>query len=272
MDIKDYIQSGIIESHVLGLANEQESAELLKYCNQYPEVKKAVEDFEVSLEKEAFENAVAPFAGIKSNLLKQLADEFAEERDNKQAPVIPISSEEQIITTSYKFWKFLAAATILLFVASAGLNIYYYNNYQSVNNNYQALLVEKNSLQANNDIFKTRTNELDESMRLMSDTAMKVVKMMSVKNTNDMATIYWDTKTKDVYLLQNSLPQTPEDKQYQLWAIVDGKPVDAGMIDHCTGLCKLKNIPSAQAFAVTLEKRGGSPTPTMTAMYVMGKV
>jgi anti-sigma-K factor RskA len=37
-------------------------------------------------------------------------------------------------------------------------------------------------------------------------------------------------------------------------------------------LIPMKNIPKAEAFAITLEKAGGSPTPTLTAMYVMGKV
>jgi len=74
------------------------------------------------------------------------------------------------------------------------------------------------------------------------------------------------------HLLANKLPQAPSGKQYQLWALVDGKPVDAGMIGDCNGLCRLKNIPRAQAFAITLEREGGSPTPTMDQMYVLGKV
>jgi len=56
--------------------------------------------------------------------------------------------------------------------------------------------------------------------------------------------------------------------------MVDGKPVDAGMIDmnEAAPFMKLKNIPRAEAFAITLEKKGGSPVPTMDALYVMGKV
>jgi anti-sigma-K factor RskA len=38
------------------------------------------------------------------------------------------------------------------------------------------------------------------------------------------------------------------------------------------GLVKMKNIPRAQAFAITLEKKGGSVTPTMEKLYVLGKV
>jgi anti-sigma-K factor RskA len=34
----------------------------------------------------------------------------------------------------------------------------------------------------------------------------------------------------------------------------------------------MKNIPRAQAFAITLEKKGGNPTPTMEQMFVMGSI
>ena len=34
----------------------------------------------------------------------------------------------------------------------------------------------------------------------------------------------------------------------------------------------MKNIPKPSLFAITLEKKGGSATPTMDQMYVAGKV
>jgi anti-sigma-K factor RskA len=269
VDIKAYIESGIIESYVLGLSSVEETAEVELLCNQYTEIKEAVDGFAESLERAAFENAVTPPAEIKEKLMLALEDEFD---DKKSAIIVPISSNDNYASTSIKRWQFIAAAAILLFIVSAGMNYYYYTNYTATNDKYQALLLENNSLQASNGIFQTKELELKQSMMMMSDTLMKVVKMKGLKSPEDFATIYWDTKTKDVYLLQNSLPQTADDKQYQLWAIVNGKPVDAGVIDNCTGLCKMKNIPAAQAFAITLEKKGGSPTPTTSAMYVLGGV
>jgi anti-sigma-K factor RskA len=53
---------------------------------------------------------------------------------------------------------------------------------------------------------------------------------------------------------------------------VNGKPEDAGLMSNCDGVCKMKNIPKAEAFAITLEKKGGSPTPNLASMFVMGKV
>jgi anti-sigma-K factor RskA len=41
---------------------------------------------------------------------------------------------------------------------------------------------------------------------------------------------------------------------------------------EATGMMKMKNMPKAEAFAITLEKRGGSPEPSMDKLYVMGKV
>jgi anti-sigma-K factor RskA len=112
---------------------------------------------------------------------------------------------------------------------------------------------------------------------MMKDPSMAIVKMSAVATSpahTSMATVYWNTESKDVYLLVNKLPKPVSDKQYQLWAIVDGKPVDAGTFEMPEGVSfvKLKTIPKADAFAITLEKKGGSATPDMEAMYVMGKV
>ena len=88
-----------------------------------------------------------------------------------------------------------------------------------------------------------------------------------------LAQVIWDTNTKIVYVADVSLPNVPSDKQYQLWAIVDGKPVDAGMLTDTKNLAqKMKVFEKAEMFAITLEQKGGSPVPTMEAMYVAGKV
>lgn len=72
------------------------------------------------------------------------------------------------------------------------------------------------------------------------------------------------------------LPLNDEAHQYQLWALVNGKPVDLGVFDVKADaehiLVKMKEIGGAQAFAVTLEKRGGVASPTMEQMIAMGGV
>ena len=259
MDIKAYIESGVIESYVLGMADAQEAAELEQLSRQYPEIRKAIDEFELNLEKQSLATAVMPSPKVKQQLLATL--DFEEEATGR--------------VVAFAWTRYVAAASIILLVASAALNIYFYKQFKSTSTAYQALLVEKTSLIAQNQNIQTKALDLYNSMQLMSDPTFVKVSMSGTSlpgKDGNLATVFWDTKSKDVYLLPNKLSEAPTGKQYQLWAIVDGKPVDAGVMDVCAGLCKMKNIPAASAFAITLENKGGSPTPTMEQMFVVGKV
>jgi anti-sigma-K factor RskA len=263
VDIQAYISSGAIESYVLGLASAEEAAELEQLRREHPEVRAAIEAFETSLEQTALRGATAPPVYVKQELFTQLAGEFATER--KAGTVVSMQRRS--------FARYVAAAAIILLVASASLNLYFYNRFQSANTAYQALLTEKTSLMAENQATQAKALDLFESMQMMSDPGMTKISLASTRpNESNLATIFWNTKTRDVYLMPNKMPQAASGKQFQLWAIVDNKPVDAGVIDACTGLCKMKNIPRASAFAITLEKKGGSATPSLDQMYVLGKV
>ena len=86
--------------------------------------------------------------------------------------------------------------------------------------------------------------------------------------------VYWNKTEKQVTLEVESLPALPVGKQYQLWALVGGKPVDAGVFDTERQSLQrtARAIGAADAFAVTIEKIGGSPTPTLSTLLAMGKV
>jgi anti-sigma-K factor RskA len=257
VDIKAYIESGVIESYVLGMADDQEAAELVQLSRQYPEIREAIDAFELALEKQAIANAIPPSADVKKQLLETL----------------DFSSKEKTKIVSFSPLRYVAAASIILLTASAALNVYFYSQFRSASTAYQALLVEKNSLFAENQASQTKVLDLYSSMQMMSDPTVQKVSMPGIPGKEgNLATVFWDSKSKDVYLLANKLPEAAPGKQFQLWAIVDGKPVDAGVIGVCAGLCKMKNIPNASMFAITLEKKGGSPTPTLDQMYVAGKV
>lgn len=283
MNIDNYISSGAIESYVLGLATAQEAAEVQQLSLQYPEIKQAITNFEASLEATAFANAVTPAASSKEKLLFALQDEFL----TPIVSIVPISTHSNKIEAvteapvkafatvrKINIWQFIAAASVILLVISGSLNIFYYSEYNKANEKVVALLNEKNTLTADNNTMQVKYADIAASLQALSDTNIIKVPMKGApgKETN-LATVYWDSKTKDVYLYANNLPKAPSDKQYQLWALVDGKPVDAGTLNaDCNGVCKLKNIVKAGAFAITLEKKGGSPTPDLTQLQVIGNV
>ena len=275
MNIDNYISSGAIESYVLGIADAQEAAEVQQLSLEYPEIKQAVADFEASLEVATFANAVPPAASVKERLLFALQDEFAEPIVTAEsAKVINLGSSEIGSNNLNNSFKYLAAASVVLLIASAALNIIFYSKYTKANEQVVALLNDKNSLTADNKSMQVKYLDLTTNLQLLSDTNVIKVSMKGIAGKeSNLATVYWNNKTKEVYLLANKLPEVPSDKQYQLWALVDGKPVDAGMLSvDCNGVCKVKNVLNAQAFAITLEKKGGSPTPDLTQLQVLGNV
>ncbi|QEC67748.1 anti-sigma factor [Panacibacter ginsenosidivorans] len=276
MDTKAYIESGVIESYVLGLASADEAAELELLCMQHADIKNAVDEFAALIEANAFNNAVTPPPTVKDKVMLALSEEFEKEK-NKIVPVIPLhtgNTDAETVTVAPKpTWRYLAAASIILLVVSTALNFYFYSNYKTSNEKYVALLEERNSLQAKNDVNLTRLNDYEESMHIIQNPDVQKIDLPGIKgHENTFAAVYWDSKTKDVYLLPAKMDALPSDKQYQLWAIVDGKPVSAGLVEDCNGLCKMSNVPKASMFAITVEPKGGSQSPHLDAMVVAGAV
>ncbi len=270
MDTREYIESGIIEQYVLGLTSVDETADVEAMASKHNEIKQAILDFEMIVEQQAKENVIHAPSFVKTNIENVLFAEFA------STPVKQLSQYkgDGAVVRSLSSLKYIAAAAIILLLFSTGLNFYFYSAFKDSSNKYEALINERNTLQVNNASYKTQLNELTQSLNVIEDSNMVNITMKGVKGReNNIATVFWNSQTKDVYLISNKMFKAPEGRQYQLWAIVDGKPVDAGMVAYdCNGVCRMsKKIDHAQAFAITLEKEGGSVVPTMDQMYVFGK-
>jgi anti-sigma-K factor RskA len=269
MNVQDYILSGIIESYVLGLSSPKESAEFERMCADHSEVLAARNAFEIQLEEGLRQRKLEPPRELKSRIFSEIG---MEKSPTTKAPLAKLALVPRI-----GFARYVAAASLLLLAGSVLLNFYLIAQYKKTIAKNEELIAEQTQVASNNKVMQTKLLNYENAINLMQNPLMTIIKMPSVPKSpapSSMATVYWDTQSKDVYLLVNQLPKPVANKQYQLWAIVDGKPVDAGVFDTEEGVSfvKLKTIPKAQAFAITLEKKGGSATPDMEAMYVMGKV
>ncbi len=72
-----------------------------------------------------------------------------------------------------------------------------------------------------------------------------------------------------------SLPSPATDLTYQLWALIDGQPVDRRIFEltpNASNLIEVPYIESAGAYAITLETAGGNPTSNLDQLYVIGNV
>jgi anti-sigma-K factor RskA len=270
VNVQEYILSGIVESYVLGIASPEDSAEFERMCAAHSEVRAARDAFELDLEETLLTQRLDPPRELKSRIFSKIGMEKNEQTSQVRAA-------QPTLVPRIGFARYVAAASLILLAGSVLLNLYLLNQYKKSIAQYKELVATETNMATANQVLQTKLESYEIVLGVMKNPLMAIIKMPGVPTSPDpssMATVYWNTSSKDVYLLVNQLRKPVSDKQYQLWAIVDGKPVDAGIFDVGEGVSfvKLKTIPKAQAFAITLEKKGGSTTPTMGAMYVMGKV
>ena len=263
MDIKEYISSGIIEACILGLASKEEQAEFDRLCLHYPEIVSARNSFEESLEKEALNNAQEAPAFIRDRFLNSISP----------PPVISTSKVIQMEPSNPPLKRsstvrWLAAASVILLIISGYLTFRF----------YQEAVTLRSELQATKDgqaRLDSRLRSMEEYEKMITDPNVAVVNLTPMpKKAPASASIYWDSTSTNVYLVIKNMPQLPVDKQYQLWAMIDGKTKDLGQFDVNGSkkvMLKMNNTQKADAFAITIEKRGNTGGPNLEELQTMGK-
>ncbi len=163
--------------------------------------------------------------------------------------------------------RLVAAASIILFLATG------YLYYQTRQEN-QDLAKTNDRLSVSLDTTRNILNRIIDETKVVSDPNTMVVNMVGTTVApKSSANIYWDSASTSVYLVVKNMPKLPTDKQYQLWALIDKEKVDLGVFDATDDkvILKMKNTKKAQAFAITIEKKGGSSSPTLDKLQSMGK-
>lgn len=262
MNIKDYISSGIVQSYVLDQANAAERAEFERLCDQYPELVAERKAFEDALELFALQHAVVPPPQVKDGFLEVIQNPSINQSKvmtMEQHPIAPAQKNSVL--------RFIAAAAVVLLLASAWFAYRFYsqaNELQSSNRDLQTRL----------DSAETTLNKIVDEQKLIKDPNVTVVNMVgSNAAPQSSANVFWDTASASVFLMVKNMPRLPSDQQYQLWALIDGKPQSLGVFDSLQNnvILKMENTKKADAFAITIERKGGNPSPTLEKMQSSGR-
>jgi anti-sigma-K factor RskA len=255
MNINEYISSGIIEMYVMGLCTSEEKTELELLRKQQPEVNAAILNFEKQLENNLLNNTALPNTQTDKKILESFAA--------MQTPVVNMQ-QNSIATKKTNWYKFAAAAGLVLFLGSA---IFNYTSYQKIKAQQTTI--------ANN--LKNTTPTLPESdYKILTQPNITPVAMYGQGyHAICRCTMFWDKATGKAYMMIHHLVNSGSGKDYQLWAMVNGKPVSVGLVnDEIRGkFIELTNVPAnATSFNVTLENAGGSKTVPSDDVYLSGKI
>ncbi len=267
MNIQEYISSGVLESYASGELSESERAEVERNLAIYPDLRKELTLIEETMEAFFMKAAREPRAGVKAKILQATSNSVA------SAKVVTPTPKGNMIA----LWRYATAASIVIAFTSTFMAYNFWSNWKETEVSLLELRALNEQVARDYNQVNQRLDAIETEMNIVSNPAFARVVMKGTNSAPEaLASVYWNQNTQEVYLSIQNLKTIAKEQQYQLWAIVDGKPVDMGVFDGpasstaLSGLFKMKNVGKAAAFAVTIEPRGGKPTPSMETMQVLG--
>lgn len=271
LDINEYIASGILETVALGLATEQEQKEVRCLSAIYPEIQEEFARVQAAVERHFQEQGVLPERDIRNALLAEIR-QTPQVKQIEEAPIVQLKQ-----TTNPNPWKYVAAACIIL---SLGLTSLLFVNKNKLTTSEQILASKDKDLTKMGQMMDVMTLEqvhMQEVQKVLADEKTRTVMLMGTAMEPDAKVkVMWSDGMKKAVMHADKIAPPPVNMQYQLWAIVDGKPMSVGVftydeVEQMTDPFDV-GIANISAFAITLEKMGGNPTPTMEKMVVMGTI
>lgn len=262
MESKEYIESGILELYVYGLLTESENDEVAAMSNKNPEIKAEI----ISIEK-AIINLSSSFSPFISH---SQFEKIKAQLELKHGKVVSLKSGSN--WAAYIGW----AASIVLLLGIG----YQYSQLNETNNQVVTIEQEKSKLQETVVGLEAKNKQTETVLNVVRDETNTVVTLagQTVAPTAK-AKIYWNKQTQVVYVDASGLPTPPEGKEYQIWSLKlqpQLTPTSIGTLANfkanTSKVFAVDKTGDAEAFGITLEPAGGSPTPTMEQLYTLGKV
>lgn len=267
MNLDAYISTGILESYALGELTDLERLEVERHLAEHPELRRELAAIEETLELLMTRAGSAPSLAVKERLLQEV-----------KSPVRSLPhAVGQTPSRGILVWQYATAASLALALGAAWMAYTFWGNWKQSEYSLNEMRAFNAQVAQDYNQVNHRLDLMENEMKVMNNPSFMRVMMKGTDHAPDaMASVYWNPKSEEVFLSVLNLKRLTSDQQYQLWAIVDGKPVDVGMFDSpqegnaINGLMKMKQTAGASAFAVTIEPRGGKGSPTMETMQVVG--
>jgi hypothetical protein len=248
---EEIISSGLLEAYLTDDLSDEQCAVVEAHLKNASE-RKEYTIIQQKLEALALAGAIAPDQDVRYRTLMKL--------------VTKGSVKGRMI--------YYLAASISLALLSMASAFYFYSKYTDTNDQLLSLESQNREMADNILQVNTRMEGMRQDLSVLINPAYTRVVMNSTQSgLIHQAVIYFNPSEQKVYLNSSTLPELNEGQQYQLWALIDGQPIDAGTFEVVKDeFQQMRSFEQADAFAVTIEPKGGSTSPTLEKMQVYGEV
>ncbi|MBL7949963.1 MAG: anti-sigma factor [Bacteroidia bacterium] len=255
MDVKEYIESGIVELYAMGNLSSTERMEFEQRLLLYPELRAELDRVQQALEQYAEAHSINPRPSTRRRLMDHVREQQRSE-----------SGEAQRDRSFYLTYKYLIAASLAALFISTFASWFFYSRWNDAEERYTAVLQEKQSLSLNLNTLQASFDKLYADHMIGRDPDVRILTLaMADSSAKPMARIYWNPRSHETWVEVLEPMPAENGMQYQLWAMEADTPVNAGMFDmpEEDGMFRVKDVAIATAWAVTVEPKGGSERPTM---------
>ncbi len=274
MKAKEIIESGLLELYVLGQCTEEENQTVEAHLDN-DAIAAEIKEIEESLFQLASLQATNPAPSLRSKVFEAIdgqPDNTKKSEAKQEAPkVVPLPSQQ---TSRTQWW--LRAAVIALLV-SLGVNGFFASQLSIAKQQLAQSRTVNSVLAGEMDVIQSSYEKTQQLNQVFAEGVVHSVALKAADKGNQSAHVYWDEKSGQAMVNAKNLPALSEDQSYQLWCLIDGKPMDMGVIPtDKVGQSELamlkKSTMKPDAFAITVEPYGGKPQPTLENLKVLGNV
>lgn len=253
MNKEQFLNTGLLEQYALGLTDTEESALVEEHMEQYPELRDELYAMQEALESYAKQYAISPPSHMKRNIMQEVDDSSTK----------PRAGRGSVYSSGFTRSKWLSYAALIALTLGY---LYQSNRYQQSRQELRNASVALSSCENQN-------QSLQDNQRIYAFISNPETKPIILKgtpgHTESSAIVYWNEKNEKAYFFASALPEPPADKQYQIWADVEGEMISIGLLEYQTAdLQAIEYIAQAESLNITLEPKGGSLKPDVSNLYV----
>ncbi len=239
--IKMFLDSDLLEKYLIGSTTDQENLQVERYIAMYPKVRETYDELQENLEAFAKMHSLKTPEGLKERILSKIRSEHMGKR---------------------RFARYAMAASVAT-ILFAGASYFFWS--------------ENQSLQQENQIVNNKIEDLEADMReqladvrnqfiVLQNPQTKRFNINGNKKAKELKAVAYVNPVKKLsYINVSKLPNLPENQCFQMWAEVDGKMLNLGVIQETSNKDKLVALPYADEAVgyITIGPKGGNETPTV---------
>ena len=253
------IASGLLELYVTGSLSAEEIQEVESAMTKYPSVKKEVTKIEASL------------MHLSETVGGEVSPEVWPRIEQKTRNVRSLSPPK-------RNWNALTgwAAALLFF---GGL-VYMLKQNSDLNGTLRKVRTQNVVIKEQHEKTQLQLAEATDFLKVVRSSNYKAIRLPGnvAVAPSAYATVYYNSDEQVAFIDAKGLPTPPEGKVYQVWSLIMDPltPRSIGLLDSVKGanlsFYKVENVPTPEAFGITLEPEGGSESPTLSQLYTLGTV